>query len=84
MNDSCYSGLLIEMIKISNAFEDIFTEKHESETEYFLVKFLFTFGLVEFDKFKETLVNHIDVIYSFSLDDASAKFITDFIINMEL
>ena len=82
MNDSCCSGSLIEMIKISNQFEDIFTGQIDSDSEFFFVKFLFTFGLVDENKLKETLINNISVIDSFSFDSSLKKVIKNIILNM--
>lgn len=44
MNDSCYSGSLIEIINASYDFEKIIKAKLDSESEYSLFKLLFTYG----------------------------------------
>lgn len=44
MNDSCFSGSLVEIIKASYDFENIVKNRFDSALEYTFIKLLFTYG----------------------------------------
>ena len=77
MNDSCFSGSLIEIIKASYDFENIVKNRLDSALEYTFIKLLFTYGNFDSEILLKQSLNHIinDVLKNQELEN---NFITIF------
>lgn len=71
MNDSCFSGSLIEIIKASYDFVNIVKNRLDSALEYTFIKLLLTYGNFDSEILFEQSLNHIinDVLKNQGLEN---------------